>query len=127
MTWTPKINRQMSSNIDQSNVDKKERPEYRRYSSADEQVPLRPILDEAFYKNKWERKGRQTPSDIDSGTEDSEHQVTPSSNHSEKNDDEENAVFDFAPCGDDEGYAETRAQTPVNEPVGQYDVHEDRK
>jgi len=125
MTGAQKINRQMSSNVDQSNIDKKDRPEYRRYSSADEHAKLRPILDETFYKEKFEGKGRQTPSDIDSGTEDSEHQVMPSSNHSEHGDNEENDELTFGAYVDDEGFAETRVQTPTNETLSQPNLQND--
>lgn len=126
MTGAQKINRQLSSNVDQSNVDK-DRPKYRRYSSADENTKLRPIIDEGFYKEKFERKGLQTPDDNDSGTEDAEHPVMPSSNHSEHGDFDENAELAFGACIDDEGFAESRGQTPANETLSQPNLQSDGK
>ena len=114
MTGSFVFNRQMSSTAGASTVDKSSQPKLRRCSSANEQNSLDPILDDALLKLKLATKRTQSPSDDDSGTEDVEPQVAPSSNHSEKNDEEEDAQsLVFEGC-QDEGIGDTRAPTPAN-------------
>ena len=128
MTGTLLLNRQVSSNAGQSNVDQTARRSLCRTSSVDGHLPMETIPDEKLGKIKAKDIRPRLATDNDSGTEDLDQPVQHDADSPVQDHDDDALSTKFGAC-EDEGYDGNELPMPTGE--AETDViqriHQDRK